>query len=580
MENETFALETYARRALNYLDRMVDADGLPYFNVFCEEPAEAAHDWPDFGDVMTRALQGAVMARRMTGRSCVNENLWLATALRYISPGTGLLTRPATSYCTPGADPGDYALTLYALVTVYDDAPDPALAHVIRRMVDAFPGVRNENPGFMAFVIKSLMAAARCLDLPQAVEYAGECVRFVTERAPIFEDDNTYPTGGHMHIFTRGLVGMADYALYVRDPVLFSRVDAVYRYLLGLDPGFGFLPEVVDRQGDVIACETCALMDYIGLGATLANNGHPEYWSGIERLARNHLVESQAADNAWLRSDPARPDTEQFTWRDIGDRMLGAYAGWSSPTQFLACRETLHWGGPELRGRTRAFQNCCGGSGTHALYIAWKNAARFDAGVLTVNMHLDKLLPQAEVRCLQPWRGELTVDLKTDCEVRVRTPDFTSVGDMEVLVGGRPVPASPMGCFVRVADRRAGERIVVRYPVPVRAERVSIGNRATVAPAQSHYPLMERPGLGKRGAFRQYRYSVTWKGDTVVRIEPVGRMPRTGYSDFETRRVEVYYGDDGPCRLYRRDHMAGSGSPELSDLTEDASPIDYWTLRA
>ena len=50
---QTFAIETYVNRAYNYLDNMVDKDGLPYFNIFWAEPAEAAHDWPDFGDVMT-----------------------------------------------------------------------------------------------------------------------------------------------------------------------------------------------------------------------------------------------------------------------------------------------------------------------------------------------------------------------------------------------------------------------------------------------------------------------------------------------------------------------------------------------
>ena len=34
-----------------------------------------------------------------------------------------------------------------------------------------------------------------------------------------------------MHSNLRTLVGAADYALYVKDPVLFSRVDALYRYM-------------------------------------------------------------------------------------------------------------------------------------------------------------------------------------------------------------------------------------------------------------------------------------------------------------------------------------------------------------
>jgi hypothetical protein len=574
----TFALETYAGRAFNYLDRMVDADHLPYFNIFWERPAEAAHDWPDFGDVMTRAIQGAVMARRMTGRESVNEKIWLQKALGYIDSATGLLNRPKTTFSEAGADPGDYALTLYTLVTVYDDSKDPAIAAVVRKMVDGFPKLKNNNPAFMGFTIKSLMAAARSLDYKPALQHAGECVQLITTKTPILQEDNTYPLNGHMHILTRSLVGLADYALYVRDPILYSRVDAAYRYVRSLDPGFGFLPEVVDRQGDVIACETCSLMDYIGIGVTLANNGHPEYWGGIERLVRNHLVESQARDNSWLTSDPNSVDTAQFSHRDIGDRMLGGYAGWSSPTHFLAAREELHWGGPELRGKTRAFQNCCGGSGTHAYYIAWKSASRFSDGALSVNLHIDKLLPQAEIRCFQPYQGLLTVVLNSPCDMRIRIPDFTCREEVKVTVNGRPVEFVVSGNFLMLAGGKTGDRIEMTYPLPMKTETVTIGNKMPAEKAKTWDPQTAKQARVYKG-FQQYTYRVTWKGDTVIRIEPVGKMPKTGYSDFEKRRVDLYYGEEGPGRLYRREHLLDKGTPEPTLLHMDTSPIDYWWLK-
>ena len=46
------------------------------------------------------------------------------------------------------------------------------------------------------------------------------------------------------------------------------------------------------------------------------------------------------------------------------------------------------------------------------------------AGTLSVNMHLDKLLPQAEIRCEQPYRGLTRISLHQPCEVRVRIPEF------------------------------------------------------------------------------------------------------------------------------------------------------------
>ena len=51
----------------------------------------------------------------------------------------------------------------------------------------------------------------------------------------------------------------------------------------------------------------------------------------------------------------------------------------------------------------------------------------------------------------------------------------------------------------------------------------------------------EEVTIGNPG-FRQYRYRVTWKGDTVVRMTPVGEPVTTGFSDFDGKPVEVFYG--------------------------------------
>jgi hypothetical protein len=426
---ESFAIETFVGRTYNYLDNMVDKDGLPYFNIFWTEPAEAAHDWPDFGDVMSRQLQAAIMARHSTGKEARNEKLWMTKVLSYLDPKTGLLMRPKTSFCEPVADLGDQALTLYALVTAYADRPTPEMKAAIDKMVEHLPKLYEPNHWLRGFIVKSLMTWARQAGSKPALDQAGKLVRSCFDESPLFAPDNTFRHGGHMHGNLRTLVGAADYALYAKDPVRFSRVDALYRYVRSEGTRFGFLPEVIGRKGDVVSCETCALMDYIGLAVTLANNGHPEYWGDVERMVRNQLVESQVADASWLKPGN-KHDTVQFTWRDVGTRMVGGYSGWTSPTHILAAREELHWGGPELRGKTRAIQNCCGGSGTHGFFIVWKNASRFDRGTLSVHMHIDKLLPQAEIRCCQPYKGLVTVELKQPCKVRIRIPEFVDPKDI------------------------------------------------------------------------------------------------------------------------------------------------------
>jgi hypothetical protein len=69
--------------------------------------------------------------------------------------------------------------------------------------------------------------------------------------------------------------------------------------------------------------------------------------------------------------------------------------------------------------------------------------------------------------------------------------------------------------------------IKIEYPLPVTNEEVEIGN----------------PG------FRHYRYRVTWKGDTVVRMEPLGKEYTMGYSEFDNKQVPVFYGKEGPGPL-------------------------------
>jgi len=561
---QTFALEAYAKKSLNYLTRMVDKQGQPYFDVFWTNPSEAAHDWPDFGDVQSRQLQAAVMAREMTGQEASTEKIWLGKILSFIVPQTGLLFRPETTYSKHVADPGDQALTLYALVTAYVDSGDKRLLSTCRKMVDGIEEKTKRNDPQSArfldgFLIKSLMTCARHADYEPAYRLASRLVEEVFVHRPLPTPENTLRQGAHVHGSLRVLVGAADYALYAGKQDLLGRVAALYSFVKSKATKFGFLPEVIDRKGDIVACETCALMDYIGLAVTLANHGHPEYWGDVERIARNQLVESQLSDGSWLISDSTREDTEQFTWRETGERMVGGYAGWSSPTHFLAARETLnaHWGGPELRDKTRAFQNCCGGSGTHAFFEVWKNASRFEDGVLSVNLHIDKLLPQAEILCYQPYRGLLIIKLKESCNVKVRIPDFVAPKDLKMESGREDKGTRVSENYLDLGGRDSGEMIRITYPLPTIIEEESIGN------------------LG----FRQYRYRVTYKGDTVVKMEPLGDDNPTGYSEFDKKDVPVFYGEEGPDRLYQREYMLRDADPELSAIRLDDSKLDFWCFR-
>ncbi len=113
------------------------------------------------------------------------------------------------------------------------------------------------------------------------------------------------------------------------------------------------------------------------------------------------------------------------------------------------------------------------------------------------------------------------------------------------------------GNYMELGRHDAGEKLEIRYPLPIREEEVSIGN----------------PG------FRQYRYQVTWKGDTVVRMTPLGEAVKTGFSDFDGKQVETFYGTDGPGPLYQREYMRHRAVPKPAKLHLDDGSLDFWFLR-
>jgi hypothetical protein len=190
----------------------------------------------------------------------------------------------------------------------------------------------------------------------------------------------------------------------------------------------------------------------------------------------------------------------------------------------------------------------------HGLFIAWKNAARFENGTLSVNLHIDKLLPQAEIRGFQPFKGLLTIQMKEACAVRVRIPDFVEPKNMAIDVNGARIQPKVFGNYLELGQRVQGDAIRITYPLPLMTEEVEIGN----------------PG------FRHYRYRVTWKGDTVVRMEPLGNDYATGYSEYDKRQVPVFYGKEGPGPLYQREDFVKDCEPELSPLHMDDGSLDFW----
>ncbi len=130
-----FDLCSRARAGLTYLNSNVDRKRgcLPYFStMFKNDPAEARHDWPDFGDVTGRYVESFILARTMLGVSEPTEAEQQVRALlmSYFNEGDGLSYRPkpdapyystilAEMYDAHVAEGFDQARVLWALLQWY-----------------------------------------------------------------------------------------------------------------------------------------------------------------------------------------------------------------------------------------------------------------------------------------------------------------------------------------------------------------------------------------------------------------------------------------------------------------------------
>ena len=122
--------------------------------------------------------------------------------------------------------------------------------------------------------------------------------------------------------------------------------------------------------------------------------------------------------------------------------------------------------------------------------------------------------------------------------------------------GGGTEDCHIFGNYLALAPCQAGDRIEVSYPLPITTEEATVGN----------------PG------YRQWRYRVTWKGDTVVRIAPLGASAKTGFSDFDGKQVDIFYGTEGPGPLYQRESMLTTADPKPAPLHLDDGSLDFWLL--
>ncbi|HEY3285290.1 MAG TPA: hypothetical protein VGN26_23710 [Armatimonadota bacterium] len=507
----------------------------PFFKVVLGPPARAVHDSWDYCDMAGRYVDALCLIRQVTGESAPEEEAGLRRfLLGNANPWDGLFYNQEGEGSQYAADMFCQSRVLIALCTWYQESGDPEVLSRLRGLVHGLSRIAERRDGY-AFYPRNLYREGEWLEgglfyqpkdlwsvkpgyggtqLEGIARYAeltgdevargfiAEYLRYFLDVARVVDDEGAFT--GHLHSqgIVPTMVGAAMHAEATGDRALLGRCERFLRFVLSHCGSFGWVPDGIGWP----TCETCALGDVIHLAVRLSRlgeerpgdsdhrvprarstpaSGSPElgasalparrdFWYDVERFARNQLLENQFRDpGRVLEGRGPAPGTEVT--------VRGSFASWAHPNDLL--------GGPDIEG-------CCTGGAVRALFHVLNNCVgRSPDGALEVRMHFSVSTQNADVESHLPYEGRVVVRPKMAGTLRLRLPEGIPATDVTLEVNEALVPVRADGPYALVPDLVPGDQVVLRFPTPVMVRQEEVAGQV---------------------------YTVTWKGNTVVRLEPEG----------------------------------------------------------
>jgi ribosomal protein L31 len=536
---DTLTLEDRAGIAMNAIVGMADEDfnHVPFFAAnLMKEPANLTHgDW-DYGSSHGRMVDAMVLARHMSGETfgADIEEKYRSNLLSFFKED-GLSyrqTNPNHNW-EPNANFIDQRAVILSLTSWFMATGDPKVKEAADKHVAAlkrvaikerdvwyYPASEYKEGGWpstnaillrlapdpAAFCGRLVMPLLKYHELTgnqDAFELCQFFTQLIVQRSGVFNLDGSFNDSlayrsGHFHTRLGTLDALARFGVYSGDAALISYVEKSFAWATTQCTAFGWTPG--DLKEQAYEHETCSLVDLIATGITLAKSGYTKYWGTVERYIRNHLIESQLLDMDWVKEtdDLSKEITGKITFRNIGQRTRGAFAGYSAPNDF--CCDVNHG-----RGHTNDLQICCLGSGTRGLFMSWSNTITEKNGAISVNFLLNRGSIWLDVDSYLPHEGKLVLHIHRDLpRLQVRIPEWAGFAKVtynrelngEKRTGRGNEPSTWVNeHFLLLGAAKAGEKITIEFP---------LSHRKTIETA-----------IGQV-------FETTWRGDDVVDISPAG----------------------------------------------------------
>ncbi len=474
-------------------------------------PVSAEHASWDLGDMTGRYLEGLLLARHMgISEPALSEAEGrLGRYLLKLLGPDGLVHDPASGAID---HPFSQGSALYGLVAWYEDSGDPVVRQAAERLITGLiqhselrgdqliePAAKLAESSGSHLAGYQIYPAVRFYELtgyPDALKLAEGRTRWALADPvlnPNGEITKALSWEGHIHSWLDTLAGCvrtARASTNLNRGMVVARCRAVYEWVRRSNAtSFGWIATYPTGGSS----ETCAISSAIRLALELAACGHPEYFYDVERFARNQIVEAQFRDlNAYRGGrEPPTP------------LLLGCFDSQSMPNCHLGTR-----GGEDVG----TVEGCCLNGGMRALALAWNAIETADENGLTVNIGLSRNGPAGEVIGFEPFAGGVDVVPAAPGDLRVRIPPWVNTSTLKVTVGRKPIAWRLDNRYVLVTNLAAKTRVSVRYPLRELKETVTAGGQ---------------------------KFTVRWKGNTVVDVGPKGGREPTYQDRLNSRREKA-----------------------------------------
>ncbi len=303
---------------------------------------------------------------------------------------------------------------------------------------------------------------------------------------------------GHVHSVAWIAIGMIRLGRLTNNETYLSKGKKIFDYIVSISSSFGWVPEYAQLHDPAEEfCETCCIKDMVEGAKELIDAGYEEYYELIDKYARNMLDENQLKDGTFAPVDATAVDTQDTTYTNISERIVGGFTGGSEPGSISITK-------------FRSLAGCCAGTGPQALQIIWNTVVEKKEDELTINLPMDITLDDVvQVETFYPNEGKMVIVPAQTSSIKVRVFDWMKNG-LRVLVNG-----------IEVEE------------VCVENNMIIVGSVEADCTCEIIHQLET---IEKKEMIRGREYTVTWRGSDVVELSPKAEHIRLFQRDLSIPR--------------------------------------------